>query len=61
MREGEEDSQNAGEAEGEDSRAGLSWGSKPPHIPSPGGAIQLTALQALKKYQGRSGPFFVEE
>lgn len=53
--------QNAGEAEGEDSRAGLSWGSKPPHIPSPGGAIQLTALQALKEYQGRSGPFFVEE
>lgn len=47
-KEAEEDPRNAGEAEGEDSRAGLSWGGKPSHTPSPGGTIQLMALQALK-------------
>lgn len=50
-KEGEEDPQNAGETEGKDSMAGLSWGGKPSHTLSPGAAIQLMALQALKKYQ----------
>ena len=50
-KEGEEDPRNAGE----DSKAGLSWGGKPSHTPSPGEAIQLTALQALKNTKHHKG------
>lgn len=54
-KEDEEDPQNAGEAGREDSRAGLSWGSKPSRTPSPGGTNQAMAVQALKNTKPHEG------
>lgn len=44
-----------------DSRAGLSWGGKSSHTPSPGGAILLMALHALKNTKADQVLFSVKE